>query len=242
MKVLIIVFKSIIIGFLLGGAVSAGAARMFHAPETQGLGAFRTLGELNACNGDPVAHFSFGFGFLLNSAAATVGAGALTQDVVHRVIPNFATAILLLRNKKIEETLYNPSKMALAGAVVGAVVVTFLNTLSAIVPHNLAEIAAKILTPASNLMINPVMPVIFWLAALDAGKTTGTWATVLGGFSHMVSGNATPGVVLGILVGQTVEENGYKSKPSIGLILIVVIMFIAIAYFRGFFKKLGLNF
>ena len=45
---LIIIFKSIIIGFLLGGAVAAGAARMFHAPETQGLGAFRTLGELNA--------------------------------------------------------------------------------------------------------------------------------------------------------------------------------------------------
>ena len=238
---LIIVFKSLIIGFLLGGAVAAGAARMFHAPQTQGLGAFRTLGELNACNGDPVAHFSFGFGFLLNSAASTVGAGALTQDVIHRIIPNFAAGILLLRNRKIEETLYNPAKMAIVGAGVGAVVVTFLNTLSAIVPLKFSDIAVKILTPASNLMINPVMPVVFWLAALDAGKTTGTWATVLGGVSHMVSGNATPGIVLGILVGQTVQENGYKSKPSIILIVIVVIMFLAIAYFRGFLKKFGLN-
>ncbi len=38
---------------------------MFHAPNTQGLGAFRTLGEMNACMGDPASHFSFGLGFSL---------------------------------------------------------------------------------------------------------------------------------------------------------------------------------
>lgn len=237
---LIIVIKSIIIGILLGGAVSAGAARMFHAPETQGLGAFRTLGELNACNGDPVAHFSFGLGFLFNSAAATVAAGALTQDVAHRVIPNWAAAILLVRNKNVEETLHDPKKMMIVGAGVGAVVITFLNTISSAVPEKLSTIAGKILTPAANLMINPVMPIIFWLAAMDAGKTTGIWATVLGGISHMVTGNGTPGIVLGILIGQTVEQNGYNDRTSQVLIAIVVIMFIAIAYFRGFFKTLGL--
>lgn len=236
----IIIIKSIIIGILLGGAVSAGAARMFHAPETQGLGAFRTLGELNACNGDPVAHFSFGLGFLFNSAASTVASGALTQDVAHRIIPNWAAAILLLRNKNVEETLHNPKKMMIAGAGVGAVVITFLNTISSAVPAKLSTIAGKVLTPAANLMINPVMPIIFWLAAMDAGKITGIWATVLGGVSHMVTGNATPGIVLGILVGQTVEENGYKNKASQVLIVVVVVMFIAIAYFRGFFKNFGL--
>lgn len=239
---LIIVFKSIIIGLLFGGAIAAGAARMFHAPKTQGMGAFRTLGELNACNGDPVAHFSFGLGFLFNSAAAAVASGALTQDVGHRIIPNWAAGILLLRNKKIEDTLHNPKKMAVVGAGVGAVVVTFLNTLSSAVPVKLATIAKEVLSPAANLMINPVMPIIFWLAAIDAGKKTGLWGTVLGGISHMVSGNATPGVVLGILVGQTVESNGYKHKSSLILISIVVIIFIAIAYFRGFFTKLGLAF
>lgn len=238
----IIIIKSVIIGILLGGAVAAGAARMFHAPETQGLGAFRTLGELNACNGDPVAHFSFGLGFLFNSAAATVASGALTQDVVHRVIPNWAAAILLVRNKNVEDTLQNPKKMMVAGAGVGAVVITFLNTISSAVPQKLSTIAGKILTPAANLMINPVMPVIFWLAAMDAGKTTGIWATVLGGISHMVTGNGTPGIVLGILIGQTVEENGYKNRTSQVLIAVVIIMFIAIAYFRGFLKNFGLTF
>ena len=38
---------------------------MFHAPQTQGLGAFRTLGEMNAAQGDPASHFSFGLGFSL---------------------------------------------------------------------------------------------------------------------------------------------------------------------------------
>ena len=42
---LIILFKSLIIGGLVGVGVGAGAARMFHAPTTQGMGAFRTLGE-----------------------------------------------------------------------------------------------------------------------------------------------------------------------------------------------------
>lgn len=239
---LIIIFKSVIIGLILGAAISAGAARMFHAPETQGLGAFRTLGELNACSGDPVAHFSFGLGFLFNAAATTVAAGALTQDVDHRIIPNWAAAILLLKNRNVEETLHNPKKMAIVGAGVGAVVVTFLNTLSAMVPQKLSMIAGKVLTPAANLMINPVMPIIFWLAAIDAGKTTGMWATVLGGVSHLVTGNATPGIVLGILVGQTAETNGYKNRTTQVLIVIVVVMFIAIAYFRGFFQKLGLPF
>lgn len=45
MDFVIILTKSIIIGGLLGFSASVGAARMFHAPSTQGLGAFRTLGE-----------------------------------------------------------------------------------------------------------------------------------------------------------------------------------------------------
>lgn len=52
---LIILFKSLIIGGLVGVGVGAGAARMFHAPTTQGMGAFRTLGELNSCEGDPAS-------------------------------------------------------------------------------------------------------------------------------------------------------------------------------------------
>lgn len=43
MEFVIILLKSLLIGGLLGFAAGAGAARMFHAPQTQGLGAFRTL-------------------------------------------------------------------------------------------------------------------------------------------------------------------------------------------------------
>ncbi len=64
---LIILIKSLIIGALVGVGVGAGAARMFHAPTTQGMGAFRTLGELNSCEGDPASHFSFGLGFFFNA-------------------------------------------------------------------------------------------------------------------------------------------------------------------------------
>ena len=67
-----IIIYSAIIGIIGGGCIAAGAARMFHAPEIQSMGAFRTLGELNACNGDPISHFSFGLGFFFSSAALLV--------------------------------------------------------------------------------------------------------------------------------------------------------------------------
>lgn len=232
-----IIIYSIIIGAIGGGCIAAGAARMFHAPEVQAMGAFRTLGEMNACNGDPIAHFSFGLGFFFSSAAAAVGSGALTQDVMHRIIPNWSAGLLLMKNRNVEETIWNPRKMMMAGAVIGAVVITFLNTLSQIIPEKLSLIAQNVLTPATGWLLNPVMPAIFWLAAIDAGKTVGIWGTVLGGVSALISGNAVPGIVLGILIGKSAEENGYKSKMVRILIVIVVVMFFAIAYFRGFFTK-----
>ena len=232
-----IIIYSAIIGIIGGGCIAAGAARMFHAPEVQSMGAFRTLGELNACNGDPIAHFSFGLGFFFSAAASAVAAGSLTQDVMHRIVPNWSAAALLVKNNKVEETVQNPRKMMMAGSVVGALVVIFLNTMASIIPEKLSLIASEVLGPATTWLINPVMPAIFWLAAMDAGKTTGMWGTVLGGISALITGNATPGVVLGILIGKSAEENGYKSKVVQILIAIVVILFVAIAYFRGFFGK-----
>ena len=232
-----IIIYSAIIGIIGGGCIAAGAARMFHAPEVQSMGAFRTLGELNACNGDPIAHFSFGLGFFFSAAASAVAAGSLKQDVMHRIVPNWSAAALLVKNNKVEETVQNPRKMMMAGSVVGALVVIFLNTMASIIPEKLSLIASEVLGPATTWLINPVMPAIFWLAAMDAGKTTGMWGTVLGGVSALITGNATPGVVLGILIGKSAEENGYKSKVVQILIAIVVILFVAIAYFRGFFGK-----
>lgn len=232
-----IIIKSLIIGAIGGGAIAVGASRMFYAPEVQSMGAFRTIGELNACKGDPLTHFSFGLGFFFNAAASVVAAGALTQDVLHKVIPNWAAGVLLLKNKDVKETLEDPAKMAVAGALVGALVLVFLNTISSIIPEVAAVAAQNVLGPASNLMINPVMPIIFWLAALDAGKVTGVWGTILGGLAHMIMGNAVPGIVLGILIGQSVEENGYNKSVKV-MISIVTVLFVVIAYFRGFFLKI----
>lgn len=236
---IIIVIKSLIIGFIGGAAIAAGAARMFHTPNSQSMGAFRTLGELNACQGDTMAHFSFGLGFLFNAAAAVVASGALTQDVFHRVIPNFSAAAVLSKNSKIEDTLHDPLKMGIAGGIIGAIIVAMLNTVAFLIPSSLSQIAKEILSPAAALMINPVMPIVFLLAALDAGKMTGTWAIILGGLAQMIMGNAVPGIVLGILIGQTIDESGYN-KPVKVMIAIVVILFVVIAYFRGFFAKLGI--
>ena len=236
-----VLIKSLIIGALGGAAVSAGAARMFHAPEIKAMGAFRTLGEINACKGDPVSHFSFGLGFFFNAAGSVIGAGALTQDVLHRIVPNWAAAALLVKNKKVEETLYDPARMGVMGAIIGAVVVAALNLLANAIPESLAVIASGILSPAANLMINTVMPIIFWLAALDAGKITGIWGTVLGGLAYLIMGNAVPGCVLGIIVGQSVEDSGYNKTVQI-MLAVIAALFIVIGIGRGFWGKLILAF
>ncbi|WP_019552664.1 DUF4311 domain-containing protein [Propionispira raffinosivorans] len=232
-----ILMKSVIIGACMGFAVGAGAARMFHAPQAQGMGAFRTLGELNACEGDPIAHFSFGLGFLFNSWASIVGTGAFTQDVVHRIIPNWSAAILLMRNKNVAETLHNPAKMAVTGAVIGAVVIGLMNSTAVAIPPALQLIATKVLVPAANWLINLVMPIVFWMAALDAGRRTGVWGTVLGGLSHLVMGNAVPGIVLGILIGKGVDDGGWNHITRI-LVVAVVLLFVLSGFFREFDIKL----
>ncbi|RYL97051.1 DUF4311 domain-containing protein [Sporolactobacillus sp. THM7-7] len=233
MSFIIILIKSIIIGGFVGFGAGVGAARMFHAPTVQGMGSFRTLGELNACAGDAASHFSFGLGFFFNAWASAVGAGTFTQDVSHRIIPNWSATVWSRKGKSVEETLHNPKKMAISGTVIGIIIVSFLNLTSAAIPDSLQAIAVKVLVPAANLLINPVMPVIFWLAALDAGKRTGVYGTVFGGLAHLIMGNAVPGIVLGILIGKGVDENGW-SKLTLTLFISVIILFVLSGFFRGF--------
>jgi len=228
-----ILMKSLIIGAFVGFGIGAGAARMFHAPNVQGMGAFRTFGELNACEGDPIAHFSFGLGFLFNSWASIVGAGAFTQDVAHRIIPHWAASVLLWRNRNLAETLQDPRKMALVGSLIGMFLIAIMNSTAVAIPASLQLIATKVLVPAANWLINPIMPIVFWMAALDAGKRTGVWGTVLGGLAHMVMSNAVPGIVLGILIGKGVDDSGWNHITRI-LVVAVVLLFVLSGFFREF--------
>lgn len=233
MEILIIALKSIVIGGLCGFGLGAGAARMYHAPTSQGMGAFRTLGELNSCEGDPAAHFSFGLGFFFNAWASSVAAGSFTQDVDHRIIPNWGAAVLMLKNRNIAETLHNPKRMAIACAFIGMLVVLFLNTTTSAIPDSLKSTATQVLVPAANLLVATVMPIIFWLAAIDAGRRSGFWGTLFGGLGQLIMGNAVPGLVLGILIGSGVDESGWNKMMKIMLVA-VILLFVLSGYFRGF--------
>ncbi len=230
---MVILLKSLVIGGLVGFAVGAGAARMFHAPATQGMGAFRTLGEMNSCEGDPASHFSFGLGFFFNAWASSVAAGSFTQDVDHRIIPNWGAAALMIKNRNLAETMHDPRKMAWVCMVIGMVVVAFLNTTASSVPKELQITAVKVLIPAANILVNTVMPVIFWLAALNASKTCGFWGTLFGGLAQMIMGNAVPGIVLGILIGKGVDESGWNRVTKV-MMTAIIALFVLSAFFRGF--------
>ena len=228
---MLLLIQSLIIGALVGVAAAVGASKMFNAPAKQAMGAFRTLGEMNACKGDAVSHFSFGLGFLFNAWASVVGAGALTQDVLHRVVPNWAAASVIRKGTPLEDTLHNPFKMGVAGAVIGGVVVAALNMMTFAVPNGLQEVAVLVLTPAANNLINLVMPIVFWLAAFDAGKRSGFWGTIFGAVSQLVMGNAVPGIVLGILIGKGVDDLGWTKSTKV-LLTAVIILFVVSAFFR----------
>ncbi|WP_213990895.1 DUF4311 domain-containing protein [Sodalis sp. dw_96] len=234
---LIILIKSLIIGGLVGFGVGAGAARMFHAPTIQGMGAFRTLGELNSCEGDPASHFSFGLGFFFNAWASSVAAGSFTQDVDHRIIPHWGAAVLMIKNRRLDETMHDPRRMAIACSIIGMLVVAFLNSTASAVPAALQVTAVKVLVPAANILVNTVMPVIFWLAAIDAGKRSGFWATIFGGLAQLIMGNAVPGLVLGILIGKGVEEGGWNKITGI-MMTAIVALFVLSGFFRGFDMKM----
>ena len=77
------------------------------------------------------------------------------------------------------------------------------------------------------------MPVIFWLAALDAGKRTGFWGTLFGGIAQLIMGNAVPGVVLGILIGKGVDESGWN-RVTKSMMIAIVLLFVFSGFFRGF--------
>ena len=124
------------------------------------------------------------------------------------------------------------SKIAI-GAVIGAGIVTFSNATSSAIPSSLQVTAVDVLVPAATLLISTVMPIVFWLAALDAGKRTGFWGTLFGGLAQLIMGNAVPGVVLGILVGKGVDELGWSRLTKI-LFVTVIILFVLSAFFRGF--------
>ncbi len=235
---LAILIKSVIVGGLAGFAFSVGAARMFHAPTVQAMGAFRTLGEMNACKGDPIGHLGFGASFVAPVAVAVVSSGGVGQDIWHRIVPNFAAGLLLLRNKDPEKTFQNPYAMGAVGAVVGAAMMVFFMSLASIIPANMAKIATAIMIPAGQTMMDYIMPLIFMLAAIDAGTQTGVAAIVYGGVAQMVMGNAVPGCVMGILVGKAVEIDGWK-KSTYAMVTLVTAIFGLIAYFRGFFTTLA---
>ncbi|WP_373326786.1 DUF4311 domain-containing protein, partial [Cronobacter turicensis] len=164
-------------------------------------------------------------------------AGAFTQDVDHRIIPNWGAAALMVKNRNLADTLHNPKKMAVACGLIGMAVVAFLNTTASAVPEALQVTAVKVLVPAANLLVNTVMPVIFWLAAIDAGKKSGFWATVFGGAAQLIMGNAVPGLVLGILIGKGVEESGWNRVTKV-MMTAIVLLFVLSAFFRGFDMKM----
>ena len=173
----------------------------------------------------------------MNCAVQGLATGCFEQDFLHRVVPTMAAGVLTLKNKNYEETVYDPAKMGIIAAIVSAVLYTLLNCSVSFVPAYVSQSMGKVFTSAINNML-VVMQVLYLIAALDNGVITGCWGIVLGSIAYLVTGNATPGLILGILTGKTIELNGVKSKVSIVFIVLMILVWGSIAYFRGFFPKL----
>ncbi len=69
----------------------------------------------------------------------------------------------------------------------------------------------KVFTSAINNML-VVMQVLYLIAALDNGVITGCWGIVLGSIAYLVTGNATPGLILGIQNNSSLRERARSSR------------------------------
>ena len=237
----VLLIQSLIVGGLCGVATGALAARMFYAPEIMAAGAWRTLGELNACYGDPVSHFSFGFSWLLSSWTGNLAYGGMGQDFLHRTVPNFGAAILLLKDRDTEKAIKDPFKMGIVCGIVGALVYTLMNMSGELILSFVTENMLKALTPAADYMMI-IMQILYLIACLDNGKYTAICGLIMGGFAYLITGNACSGLILGILTGKTIEQNGLKNKVSIIFIVLMAVVWVTIAYFRGFWPKFFASF
>ncbi len=117
--------------------------------------------------------------------------------------------------------------------IIGIVVMPIMITIYSYIPRQLSAIASGILSPAANYLFNYIMPVLFLIAALDAGKKIGLPAIIFGVLSQFISGNAIPGIVLGILVGSSWDQKGILSVQFWVLFVLTIVLFILIAYFRN---------
>ncbi|GAA3410150.1 DUF4311 domain-containing protein [Paenibacillus hodogayensis] len=232
MEFVAFLLKSMAVGALAGFGVGAGVARMFHIPDVQGMGAFRVMGELGASEGNPRTHAKYGATYLFSSLLSVLGSGALTQDVAGRVIPNWAAAILFKLRGDPAESLHHPRRMAWLGALLGMVLVAVLNGAFWLLPEAAKTTAAAVLVPAAGWFVNPVMPAIFWLAAMDAGRKTGIWGTALGGVSQWVFGNAVPGIMMGIFIGKRVEDIGWN-RATAAWVAVIIALLVAVGFARG---------
>jgi len=111
--------------------------------------------------------------------------------------------------------------------------VPILNVTTASIPASLQVTAVKVLVPAADTLINMVMPILFWLAAIDAGRRSGLFGTAFGGIAAMIMGNAVPGVVLGILVGKGVDDLGWTRITRV-ILIATILLFVISGFFRGF--------
>ena len=59
----------------------------------------------------------------------------------------------------------------------------------------------------------------------------------MGGLSHLVMGNAVPGIVLGILIGKGVDESGWNKITKV-LVVAVILLFVLSGFFREFDLKI----
>lgn len=233
---ILLLIKSLIIGGLCGCAVSALAARMFFAPKIMSAGSFRTMGEMNACMGDPISHISFGLSYFLSCWANNVAYGGMFQDYLHRAVPNISAGLLLMKNKNVEETVYDPFKMACAGLVVGGIGYAIMNCTGSLVPVFVTDKMMEVFAPVATYLLI-VMQLLYLIACLNNGKQTGIWGIMLGAISYLATGNACAGLILGILTGKTIEDQGYKSKVSITFIVLMAVIWGYICYARGFWGK-----
>ncbi|MGL4818795.1 MAG: DUF4311 domain-containing protein, partial [Bacilli bacterium] len=136
-------------------------------------------------------------------------------------IPSFTIGLGARANGETENAELSPLRLGVGGALVGGVLLGTLACLQSLIPLDASNGALTIFSKTALIFVQIVLPLVFWMKAVDAGGQTPVVATVLGGFSQLYLANALPGIIVGIVLAKGYEEMGWQ-RVSVGMALLVV--------------------
>lgn len=152
--------------------------------------------------------------------------------MTHRIVPNWAAAALLAKNKDVSQTMHDP-KNGDHWRCYWRVSSRFLEYDSCSDSRGVTSNRCFRVGTGSDDSDQYRDASDLLVGGFRCRETNRFLGTLSGGIAQLIMGNAVPGVVLGILIGKGVDESGWN-RVTKSMMIAIVLLFVFSGFFRGF--------